>query len=79
MNKAELCPVCKGSGIYTKAEIGTAKEHEKWSCHGCNGTGWVEVGYDPPHYHPPHWPYYPFTCEPYKVTYWTTTTGDLPE
>lgn len=35
MKRAELCPVCFGSG--------------KWKsnkCHGCEGKGWVEVGRD---------------------------------
>ena len=32
MSKADLCPVCEGSGEY----IG-----EK--CHGCQGKGWVNV------------------------------------
>ena len=31
-NKADLCPVCKGSGKYKKK-----------GCHGCLGKGWVTV------------------------------------
>ena len=30
--KAQLCPVCKGSGNYKKA-----------ICHGCHGRGWVTL------------------------------------
>jgi hypothetical protein len=34
--KAQLCPVCNGSGKYDNKE-----------CHGCYGKGWVTV----PEYH----------------------------
>ena len=33
--KAQLCPVCHGSGKYTGDK-----------CHGCNGKGWVQVPED---------------------------------
>lgn len=33
--KAELCPVCLGSGKY---KLGT--------CHGCNGKGWIVIPED---------------------------------
>ena len=42
--KAQLCPVCNGSGYYSKlpgpesnasCSVGT--------CHGCAGKGWVSV------------------------------------
>ena len=35
--KAQLCPVCQGSGNYKGA-----------SCHGCHGRGWVTVPEDRP-------------------------------
>ena len=44
-NKADLCPVCRGTGIYkeiinygTSAECGTER-----ACHGCGGKGWVVI------------------------------------
>ena len=38
--KAEICPVCDGSGIYTYETEG---EEVDTQCHGCDGRGWVEV------------------------------------
>ena len=32
MSKADLCPVCEGSGEYNGKE-----------CHGCQGKGWVNI------------------------------------
>lgn len=35
--KAQLCPVCRGSGKFQKAP-----------CHGCRAKGWVQVPEDRP-------------------------------
>jgi DnaJ-class molecular chaperone len=35
--KAELCPVCKGLGTFTRLD------NSEKTCHGCGGKGWVEV------------------------------------
>ena len=54
--KAELCPVCKGSG----------KLGDLWcKCHGCKGRGWIKVGGDVdtqnyPFYEPNPWAGYPY-------------------
>lgn len=43
--KTEVCPVCKGSGIYKEYfnySINTAPDIQK-TCHGCNGKGWIVV------------------------------------
>lgn len=44
-NKAELCPVCNGSGKYiTTYNYGTTCEcGTEITCHGCGGVGWVIV------------------------------------
>jgi len=54
--KAVLCPVCNGTGVYSK---------DRWDmCHGCGGKGWVEVREEPityiyyPSYVPEYPPYY---------------------
>jgi hypothetical protein len=57
--KAELCPVCRGSGKYPyiikpnpfldpskSEEPKNVKQHD---CHGCNGRGWISLPEDPPH------------------------------
>lgn len=44
--KADLCPVCKGGGKYTKTEnvVGsTGSYFYQTTCHGCNGKGWVII------------------------------------
>jgi hypothetical protein len=68
MAHSELCPVCKGSGVF-----------DGRTCHGCGGSGWVTV-HDGVKYAPPicpkwppdypayptypTWPYYPYiTCK----------------
>lgn len=50
--KAQLCPVCKGSGvvsilgysydIYEISVTGGTGQQTKL-CHGCDGKGWVQV------------------------------------
>lgn len=43
--KAEMCPVCKGTGKYVEYLnycTNTAPYTEK-TCHGCSGKGWVLV------------------------------------
>lgn len=42
MAHAELCPVCKGSGVYNSQYEGKIK------CHGCDSKGWVSVGVEYP-------------------------------
>jgi DnaJ-class molecular chaperone len=42
MARAELCPVCKGSGAYETRGEG------RQPCHGCGGKGWVTVGVEYP-------------------------------
>ena len=43
--KADLCPVCKGSGIYTEfhQEVATTSYTTQRTCHGCGGKGWVVI------------------------------------
>ena len=38
MSKAQLCPVCLGTGKKHGTETVTGL-----TCNGCNGKGWVEV------------------------------------
>lgn len=48
MSKAEICPVCLGSGRYKRYQEGFTIPIET-PCHGCGGKGWVEVcGHDKP-------------------------------
>ena len=45
-NKADLCPVCKGTGEYTEyieCEGTIFKVSTKRTCHGCGGKGWVVI------------------------------------
>lgn len=37
--RAELCPVCHGSGT-----VQCMGYSSSLACHGCGGKGWVEVG-----------------------------------
>ena len=46
--KADLCPVCNGTGKYKKiiepdknTSMGLCSYET--TCHGCNGTGWVTI------------------------------------
>ncbi len=49
--KAQLCPVCNGSGEYRKID---EKEGEGEICHGCGGMGWIEVSDEPANEYPPY-------------------------
>jgi len=48
MAHAEICPVCRGTGKYKDYMDCnyTATVYIEKICHGCNGSGWVTVGYD---------------------------------
>ncbi len=66
MNKAQICPVCNGSGDIapcTTSTETTVIEQPK-TCHGCDGKGWVEVGGIQfcPYPHPSPWPTQEPTC-----------------
>ena len=62
MSHAERCPVCEGSGqVYDTWEPGGTAPPKR-ICHGCNGRGWVEVGYIP--YYVPYQPVNPPSYEP---------------
>lgn len=68
--KPMLCPVCEGTGIYTKVVnhcslSGCCGEEVDTQCHGCDGDGWVQVEECdcepckcPCHDHPVYPPYY---------------------
>ena len=43
MASAEKCPVCDGSGHYRPPTRSTIQLPPQRQCHGCEGTGWVEV------------------------------------
>ena len=59
MTKAELCPVCRGSGKYTPMfNPGCAALPTERSCHGCFGRGWVDTkAPDPFVFYPPQLPF----------------------
>ena len=41
-NKADLCPVCRGTGKYKKiTNYGSCTTEYERTCHGCDGKGWV--------------------------------------
>ena len=44
-NKADLCPVCRGTGIYKEyVNYGTSGTlSTERTCHGCGGKGWVII------------------------------------
>lgn len=48
MSKADICPVCNGTGKYKEYNnyysYATEPLYCEKVCHGCNGKGWVEVG-----------------------------------
>lgn len=41
--KAQLCPVCLGTGKIFERNYLTTSTGEQKTCHGCGGRGWVEV------------------------------------
>ena len=46
MSRAVTCPVCNGTG-----------RHDNKSCHGCYGSGWIEIEKQVPLREPIyHWP-----------------------
>ena len=66
MAHSEKCPVCGGSGKY-----------EKENCHGCNGRGWIVIGYEPVPYIPQ--PYYPINPQPWpRRDYWYPYSPNYP-
>ena len=72
MSKAELCPVCNGTGQVCNPMDNTSTA--QITCHGCNGKGWVEVSGVPDI---PLGANYPWQCPcqpqwPYTITYGTT-------
>ncbi len=54
--KAELCPVCKGTGKYVRFPYlaGTNAAEYEQVCHGCGGQGWVQVPEGQPYYPLPY-------------------------
>lgn len=48
MSKAQLCPVCRGTGKVMEPIKGNFvvpnDDPPEVTCHGCGGTGWVTVG-----------------------------------
>lgn len=43
-NKADLCPICKGTGQVTvHTNYGTYTSQYERTCHGCGGKGWVVI------------------------------------
>jgi len=83
MTKAELCPVCNGSGklsVVPQYES-TANNRYDVTCHGCNGKGWVEVSDGcccPPYPYYPYYPWYPYYTYPLGDDNWDSIewTGD---
>lgn len=55
MQHAEICPVCKGSGIYCEYVdyVHTTGPINKRTCHGCSGKGWITVPDSTPLYRHP--------------------------
>jgi len=44
--RVEICPICGGTGIYTKVvlcEERCCEEEVDTQCHGCTGRGWIQV------------------------------------
>lgn len=41
---ADICPVCKGGGMYREYRNYTNCVYIERQCHGCGGKGWVELG-----------------------------------
>ena len=66
MARAEICPVCSGTGVYPKLDPDDKTQVTPNLCHGCQGKGWISVEDTYPPYYPyypyfPHYPYYPYT------------------
>jgi hypothetical protein len=45
--KAQLCPVCLGSGKTSSGLGQTGTVPLEKTCHGCGGRGWVEIHESP--------------------------------
>jgi hypothetical protein len=48
--RVDICPICGGTGIYTKVvpcEEGCCKEEVDTQCHGCTGRGWIQIDCKP--------------------------------
>ena len=43
MARAEICPVCSGTGVYPKPDPNNKTQAESRTCHGCQGKGWVSI------------------------------------
>lgn len=41
---ADICPVCKGGGMYREYMNYSNYSYIERTCHGCGGKGWVELG-----------------------------------
>lgn len=59
MMKAELCPVCRGSGDYRGRK-----------CHGCEGKGWVVLSMPEDVF---EYRFVPCRCHPAPIFTWDTT------
>lgn len=55
MNHSEICPICKGCGIYKEYYdyVNTTGAFSQRTCHGCNGKGWITVPDSYPSYRHP--------------------------
>ncbi len=75
--KAELCPVCRGSGELSNPGIPAGHVYAMKTCYGCLGKGWIEIGVGicpfGPAYQPPERAYYP---TPYMTTTTTVPNSD---
>lgn len=45
MKHSEICPVCKGTGIYKEYYdyVNTTGAFSQRTCHGCLGKGWIVI------------------------------------
>jgi len=58
--KAQVCPVCNGSGKYFVPLTASSQAvGSQVTCHGCEGKGWVEVSGDEPRVIRYYYPSYP--------------------
>jgi hypothetical protein len=66
MTHSEKCPVCDGLGQYEpkRGNPGDPCENSR-ECHGCNGRGWIVIGYESMPYIPQ--PYYPIYLPNYTI------------